>query len=129
MTSREKLPKKSLTRSVRLKKYEAVYKRLICKVTKPKVTKPKVTKPKVTKPKVTKPKVTKPKVTKPKVTKPKVTKPKVTKPKVKITKSRSKLTDYQKYVRIESKRLKYKKLVPSARLGAIGAAWMEDRCK
>ena len=89
MTSREKLPKKSLTRSVRLKKYEAVYKRLICKVTKPKVTKPKV----------------------------------------KITKSRSKLTDYQKYVRIESKRLKYKKLVPSARLGAIGAAWMEDRCK
>ena len=104
MTSREKLPKKSLTRSVRLKKYEAVYKRLICKVTKPKVTKPKVTKPKVTK-------------------------PKVTKPKVKITKSRSKLTDYQKYVRIESKRLKYKKLVPSARLGAIGAAWMEDRCK
>jgi len=114
MTSREKLPKKSLTRSVRLKKYEAVYKRLICKVTKPKVTKPKVTKPKVTKPKVTKPKVTK---------------PKVTKPKVKITKSRSKLTDYQKYVRIESKRLKYKKLVPSARLGAIGAAWMEDRCK
>ena len=100
MPTRKKSPKK-LSRSVRLKKYEVVYRRIKSSKTNPK--KVKVKKVKVTATRT-----------------PVVRKPRSS-PKVK--KSRRKLTDYQKYVRSESKRSKYKNMIPTKRMKEIGASW------
>ena len=125
----KKSPKK-MTRSARLKRYESVYTKALKRGGTGSASKPKVRKAPRKSPRrrTTSPRLkTKTKTRRPRVKpKPKPT-PKTklkTKRTTKSPKRRSKrLTTYQKFVRTESKKTKYKDMAPQDRMTAIGAYW------
>ena len=126
-----KKPPKKMTRSARLKKYEGVYTKALKSGGTGSASKPKVRKVPRKSPRrrTTSPRLkTKTKIkTKTRRTKPKTKSPKDKRKTKKTTKSpkrRSKrLTAYQKFVRTESKKTKYKDMAPRVRMAAIGAHW------
>jgi hypothetical protein len=123
MPTGKKSPKK-MTRSARLKRYESAYtkaiKRGVGSACKHKVRKAPQKSPR-RRPKTKKKNVRMSPKHKPNVTH---TSKRETKKANKCTKRRSKrLTDYQKFVRTESKKTKYKGMAPKDRMTAIGVNW------
>lgn len=131
----KKSPKK-MTRSARLKRYESVYSKALRRGGTGSAAKSKVRKAPRKSPrrKTTNPRNEtrgKNKSTRAKIVKPKKIKPSPTKQKKTVSSPQrsKKLTAYQKFVKTESKKTKYKNMVPQKRLVAIGAAWKSKNKK
>ena len=112
---------KKMSRSARLKRYENVYTKVLKKSTSKSSSKQKVRKNPQKNPRS---RTTRPKEeSTPESTR---TRPET----IKTSKLRSKrLTCYQKFVRSESKKPKYKSLAPRDRMTAIGASWVALKTK
>jgi len=142
MPTAKKSPKKKLSRSVRLKKYESVYTKAVKRNSTKKTSKPRARKvPKKSPRRRTSSPKSKTKATTSKV-KPKRKSEAKTKTKTKAkTKAKTnakttkspkrsrRLTTYQKFVKTESKKTKYKQMAPTIRMVAIGAAWRVMKSK
>jgi len=105
-----------MSRSTRLKRYESVYTKVLKKSTRKSSSKQKVRKNPQKNPRR-------------RTARPKQESTK-TPETIKTSKHRSKrLTCYQKFVRSESKKTKYKSLAPRDRMTAIGASWVALKTK
>ena len=124
MPTAKKSPKK-MSRSARLKRYESVYTKAVKRGGTGSATKPKVRKaPRKSPRRRTKPQMRRTK------TRPEHklhSTPKTKNQTKKVNQSskirRKKLTVYQKFVKTESKKSKYKAMSPKDRMKAIGARW------
>lgn len=116
---------KKMSRSARLKRYENVYTKVLKKSTSKSSSKQKIRKnpQKLSRRKTTRPNQESTPDSTPESTR---TRPET----IKTSKLRSKrLTCYQKFVRSESKKPKYKSLAPRDRMTAIGASWVALKTK